>query len=328
MGAQAQDSRAAAIEAHLPLVRSIARRYARHGESYEDLVQAGTIGLIKAVDRFDPARHRDLASLARPSIEGEIRHALRDGGRGAHVPRTDQELARRLEAVAAELTARHGRRPSVAELARAARVDERRAAWALQARDAARPVPLADAEPDRGVAGRTDETEAAEARVLLQAGWSLLDDRERRMLELRYHDERSQSEIARELGLSQAHVSRLLRAALERLRATVDPDAVAEAPESPDAGPTTPPSGRRSGRLLLRLPRTLHAELADAAEREGVPLNTYISGTLAAALGHPSEEPAKPAPAAAPRRLLVVNAVVIALAALAGIALLLTAWLS
>jgi RNA polymerase sigma-B factor len=330
MGAQAQDSRAGTIEAHLPLVRSIARRYARRGESYEDLVQAGTVGLIKAVDRFDPTRHSDLASLARPSIEGEIRHSLRDGGRGAHVPRTDQELALRLEAVATELTARNGRRPSVAELARAAHVDEQRAGWALQAREAARPVPLADAQTDRGVAGRTDETEAAEARVLLQGGWSLLDERERRMLELRYHEERSQSEIARELGLSQAHVSRLLRGALERLRAAVDP-AAGEAPEElaeePAAEPAATAQSARSGRLLLRLPRTLHTELADAAEREGVPLNTYISGTLAAAVKQPDDEPAEPAPARAPRRLLVVNAVVIALAALAGIALLLSAWL-
>src|SRR5512147_2972285 len=104
MGAGPQDSRSGAIEAHLPLVHSIARRYARRGEPLEDLVQAGTIGLIKAVDRFDPDRDRDLASLARPSIEGEIRHQLRDGGRGPHVPRTDRELAARLDAAAAEMT--------------------------------------------------------------------------------------------------------------------------------------------------------------------------------------------------------------------------------
>src|SRR5437764_14969458 len=118
MGPPGLDSRTGAIEAHLPLVRSIARRYAGRGESLEDLVQAGTIGLIKAVDRFDPERHTDLASLARPSIEGEIRHQLRDGGRGAHVPRTDRELAARLEAIAIDLTARHGRAPTGGELAR------------------------------------------------------------------------------------------------------------------------------------------------------------------------------------------------------------------
>ena len=330
MGAAPQDSRSGAIEAHLPLVRSIARRYARRGEPFEDLVQAGTIGLIKAVDRFDPDRDTDLASLARPSIEGEIRHQLRDGGRGPHVPRPDRELGARLDAAAAELTARHGRPPTVAELAREAGVDELRAGWALRAQAAGRPVPLGDEQTDRGAAGRADDTEAAEARVLLEAGWSVLDERERRMLELRYRDDRSQSEIARELGLSQAHVSRLLRAALERLRAAVDPvaDAGAAAEDDPaaeDSQRPAEPAAARSGRLLLRLPRSLHAELAAAAEQEGVSLNAYISGTLAAAVGHPAgDEDGGPA---GHSRLLVVNALVIALAALAGIALLLQAWL-
>src|SRR3954469_18825331 len=79
MGPSGLSSRTEVIEAHLPLVRSIARRYAGRGEPLEDLVQVGTVGLIKAVDRYDPERHRDLAALARPSIEGEIRHHLRDG---------------------------------------------------------------------------------------------------------------------------------------------------------------------------------------------------------------------------------------------------------
>src|SRR4051812_49919142 len=105
MGQTGLSSGPDAIEAHLPLVRSIARRYAGTGEPLEDLVQAGTVGLIKAVDRFDPARHRDLAALARPSIEGEIRHHLRDGGAGPHVARTDRELGARLRALQAGGTA-------------------------------------------------------------------------------------------------------------------------------------------------------------------------------------------------------------------------------
>src|ERR687889_1063037 len=105
----ATGSRDDAMERHLPLVRSIAGRYAHRGE-LEDLVQVGTVGLIKAVDRFDPARHRDLAALARPAIEGEIRHHLRDGG-AVHVARTDQELAARLLAVRGELAAAGGREP-------------------------------------------------------------------------------------------------------------------------------------------------------------------------------------------------------------------------
>jgi RNA polymerase sigma-B factor len=322
MGASTHDSRSTTIEAHLPLVRSIAQRYVHHGEPLEDLVQAGTIGLIKAVDRFDPDRHPDVAALARPSIEGEIRHHLRDAGPGPRVSRPERELAARLAGLRRELTASRGRAPTVAELAVAAGVDEDRADRALGALDAARPLALdSDHGEQPSGAVRADDTEAAEARVLLEAGWSMLDERERRMLELRYREDRSQSEIARELGLSQAHVSRLLRATLERLRATVDPAAATEAPAAADGNGQ---GDQRSGRLLLRLPRSLHADLVATAEREGVSLNAYISGTLAAAVAGGKD----PAPASlARRRLLVVNAIVIALAALAGAALLLQAWL-
>jgi RNA polymerase sigma-B factor len=316
-------TREGTIEAHLPLVHSIARRYLRTGEPLEDLVQAGTVGLIKAVDRFDPARDRDLAALARPSIEGEIRHHLRDSGSGPHIPRTERELGARLRALTTDLTARLHRAPTTAELAQEAGVDVDRATRALAADHAARPVALTDdanpAAPGRG------GTEAAEARVLLAAGWDVLDERERRLLELRYREDRSQSEIARELGLSQAHVSRLLRAALERLREAVGPTVPTEdegdEPEGDAAGQSDPTAATRSGRLLLRLPRTLHAELVTAAEAEGIPLNTYIASVLAASVVD------RPARAAGHRRLLLANAVLIALAALAGLALLLHAWL-
>jgi RNA polymerase sigma-B factor len=344
MAAHAASSRSETIEAHLPLVRSIAHRYVRHGEPLEDLVQAGTVGLIKAVDRFDPGRGNDLAALARPSIEGEIRHHLRDRGTGPRVPRPDRELAVRVRAMAPELTARLHRPPTNAELAEAVGVGEEQVARALQAHDAARPVGLLqDGGPAAHDRVARAETDGAEARVLLEAGWEILDERERRLLELRYREDRSQSEIARELGLSQAHVSRLLRAALERLRTALDPAADATTatgarglPSSP-AEPAALPADGRSGRLLLRLPRSLHADLAAAAEREGVPLNTLIAGTLAAAVGRqdPDAEaapaglarPAGPPTAARAPRLLLVNAVVIAIAALAGIALLLQAWL-
>jgi RNA polymerase sigma-B factor len=314
------DARTGAIEAHLPLVRSIARRYAGRGEPLDDLVQAGTVGLIKAVDTWDPDRGRDLAALARPAIEGEIRHHLRDGGSGPHVARGDRELGARLRTLRADLTAHLRRAPSTAELADAAGVGRADAERALAAGETA--VALSDDEAARLSGGGAPGTEAAEARVLLEAGWDVLDERERRLLELRYREDRSQSEIARELGLSQAHVSRLLKAALERLRAAVDPDVASAAAE-----PVTPRSAsaadERSGRLLLRLPRTLHTDLADAAEREGVPLNTYISAALAAHVADPREAAA----AARRHRLLVLNAVVIGAAAVVGLVLLLTALL-
>src|SRR3954470_1488863 len=133
MGQSGVSSRTDAIEAHLPLVRSIARRYAGTGEPLEDLVQAGTVGLIKAVDRFDPARDRDLAALARPSIEGEIRHHLRDRTGAVRVPRPDHELAARRRPTSGCRAARDHGDPSAAEVAGAAGVDERRAERALLA---------------------------------------------------------------------------------------------------------------------------------------------------------------------------------------------------
>jgi RNA polymerase sigma-B factor len=281
------------------------------------------VGLIKAVDRYDPKRHRNLAALARPSIEGEIRHHLRDRGGGPHLSRTDRELAARLHAMTAELTARLRRDPTTAEIAAAAGVDEGRAAAALRAVDAQRPVPL-----DGNGSAIDDGTEAAEARVLIAAGWGLLDEREQRMLRMRYEEDRSQTDIARELGLSQAHVSRLLRGALKRLRAAMDPAAEAAAGGGvalADPGPER--KDGRSGRLLLRLPRSLHDDLAEAAARDGVPLNTYITGKLAAALDADGAPAPAAAPAGGPSRLLIVNALVIALAALAGLALLLQALL-
>ncbi|WP_051221943.1 sigma-70 family RNA polymerase sigma factor [Conexibacter woesei] len=314
------DARTGAIEAHLPLVRSIARRYAGRGEPLDDLVQAGTVGLIKAVDTWDPDRGRDLAALARPAIEGEIRHHLRDGGSGPHVARGDRELGARLRALRTDLTARLHRAPTTAELADAAGVDPAHAERALDAGAGA--VALSDDEAARLPSGAPG-TEAAEARVLLEAGWDVLDERERRLLELRYRDDRSQSEIARELGLSQAHVSRLLKAALERLRAAVAPEESSGAADAPVTPRATTAADERSGRLLLRLPRTLHTDLADAAEREGVPLNTYISAALAAHVADPREAAA----AARRHRLLVLNALVIGAAAVVGLVLLLTALL-
>src|SRR6478752_2248699 len=257
------ESRSRAIEAHLPLVRNIAQRYSGRGEPVEDLVQVGTIGLIKAVDRFDPSRGRSLSALARPSIESEIRHHLRDRSRVLRVPRTDQELAARLAAGEAELTD--------GEVARA------------QAARTAQPVLLED-----GRATAHDDSDAVEARLLLARGAEALNERERRLLHLRYIEDRSQAEIAAELGLSQAHVSRLLRAALEHVR----------------------------------------CELDGTAQREGVPLNTFIAGTLAAAIGwHDPDGELRPRPTRR-SRVLLINAIVISIAALTGIALLLVAWLS
>ena len=181
---------------------------------------------------------------------------------------------------------------------------------------------LSPSWPEDGRATAQDHFKAVGGAPPLARGAEALDERERRLLHLRYIEDRSQAEIASELGLSQAHVSRLLRAALEHVRCELD----GETPDEP-AEQADEPAKPRSGRLLLRLPQSLHGELAATAQREGVPLNTFIAGTLAAAIGWHDPTASSPRPTGR-SRVLLINAIVIAIAALTGIALLLVAWLS
>jgi RNA polymerase sigma-B factor len=276
----ARDDRERLIERHMGLVRSVARRYARAGEPVEDLVQVGAIGLIKAVDRYEPGRGPELRALAVRAIEGEIRHHLRDRSSLVRTPRPVHELGARARAAQARLTAGDGRTPTAAALARELGASERDVAEALRAGGPTAPL-RAEHEP-------AAEDALAEDRALIEAGLELLSPRERRILRLRFYEDRSQADIAREVGLSQAHVSRLVRRALQRLRAAVvegdgeayprDEMAVPEIEERAQPG-------THSGRLLVRMPQSLHTELARVAEREGVSLNTLITGALASAVG-------------------------------------------
>jgi RNA polymerase sigma-B factor len=198
------------------LVRSVARRYARGGEPVDDLVQVGAIGLIKAVDRFEPARGGDLRAVAVPAIEGEIRHHLRDRTQLVRTPRPVVELAGRVRRAQVEIGAREGRLPTHAEVAEAVGASEEQVAEALQSR-----APTVELEPENAPAAPDD---FADERALLQAGMSVLSQREQRILQMRYYEDRSQVEIAREIGLSQAQVSRLIRRAVDRMRAAVVED--------------------------------------------------------------------------------------------------------
>ena len=263
------------------LVRSVARRYARGGEPLDDLVQVGAIGLIKAVDRFEPDRGNELRAVAVPAIEGEIRHHLRDRAPLIRAPRPVRELAARVRDEPVELGAREGRLPTPAELAEAVGATEAEVVQALQSRAPALPL-----EPEHAPAAPDD---LADERALLAAGMSVLSARERRILELRYFEDRSQADIAKEVGLSQAHVSRLIRRALERLRAAVAADEAEAYPRDQmairEVEERAPQQATHSGRLLVRMPQSLHAELARVAEREGVSLNALITGALASAVG-------------------------------------------
>ena len=335
-GSGGEPTRAELIERNLPLVESVARRFQRRGEPLDDLVQVGTIGLIKAVDRFDPARGHRFATLAVPAIEGEIKHHLRDGASLVRKPRPLRELEARANAEQPRLQAKLGREPTIDELARALGAPRDEVALALER------APASDLREDDAPAAPAQH--GGESRLLLDGRLERLSEREQRVLRMRYEDDFSQAEIARREGVSQATVSRLIRDALERLRESMqsgEPVAAEDGrsysqPVAVTEAETTAQSERpaHSGRLLVRMPASLHDELANAAEREGVSLNALVTGALAGAVGwrDPSGELREfraESPAERPqwlRRVLVANVIVVGLAAVAAIALLIAAW--
>lgn len=203
------------IEKHIPLVKAIARRYVYTCEPYEDLVQVGSIGLIKAVDRFEPAHGVDLAAFAVPNILGEIRRYLRDLSAPVRLPRRNQEISARIRVTRRQLSARLQRNPTSSELARAVDLNEHELAEALQAEQVRTPVSLGEA---RDIAG-ADAFDESEDRLSVLSSMRLLHRRERQALRLRFYDDLSQDEIARRLGLSQTHTSRVLASGLAKLRA-------------------------------------------------------------------------------------------------------------
>ena len=213
------------ILAHLPLVRSLARRYANRGEPLDDLVQVGTVGLIKAIDRFDPERGSELAAFAAPTILGEIRRHFRDRAWSVHVPRRLKEGHAAVTRAVEDLTGRLGRSPSVAEIAAETGLDQEEVLDATAAGEAFRPLSLSAPRPGGDDAsdlldpGAPDEGyEVADGRAVLSRGMRMLPARERVILHLRFAEGLTQSEIAARVGISQMHVSRLIRRALERLR--------------------------------------------------------------------------------------------------------------
>jgi RNA polymerase sigma-B factor len=412
-------ARARLIELYLPLVRGLARRHARGGETYEDLVQVGSIGLINAIDRFDLARGGELAAYAVPNIAGEMKRHLRDSGHTIRLPRGLAEVRGRVPAAREALTGRLGREPSPAELAAELRVSEQSLAAVLSA----------EGEPAAESADLTsrmaDGFLEADERLALADAFEALDERERQIVHLRFVRDLDPEQVASELGMSRRNLSRQTEAALTKLRRQLEGGSAAD-PASAQRTETLLPGGSRqpkmpkmksgpvrdgaryldlpyhivlvrddegdggwtahveefpgceghgdtpdeatrraresmqawisealaadrkipeprgasthSGRLMLRMPQSLHAELAQAAERDDVSLNQFITGSLASAVGwrqpgaagQKAPEPEEPLPEpSSPRpggrwtgRALVVNAVLLGLAALAAVALL------
>jgi RNA polymerase sigma-B factor len=213
----------------MPLVRALASRYAGRGEALEDLVQVGSIGLIKAVDRFDLERGVDISSYAVPTIVGEIRRHFRDKAWAMHVPRRLKELSVRLSRVLDELTNELGRSPTIAELAAAVGEEEEDVIDALDSTNAystrSLQAPFEEGGDDflADKLGKEDTGyDEVEDSALVDTGLAALDERERQIVELRFFEEMTQSQIAAEIGISQMHVSRLLRRALATMRGRID----------------------------------------------------------------------------------------------------------
>ena len=387
------------IEAHLPLVRAIARRYAGRGEDLEDLVQLGAVGLVKASKRFDPNRGVAFGAFAGPAIEGEIRRHLRDSASPLRIPRKLEQMSAELRRSDSKLSASLGRSPSLHELAAALGVEDgdvERALGVEQARDS---ISISPGVAAVELPADSEALADSDDRLLLARGIRALDKRQRRIVFLRFHADMTERQIARELGISQAHVSRLLASALAKLRrelgqsseaagdgdtceAAGDGDTTVVTPPADDsASPRIPSVGapqenltlaqylelpyhvevsceqeggqsswkatveelpgctsqggtpeeavarlRRemeswltaalaedrkiplpggeaatprsprshSGRFLVRMPKSLHEQLALAAERENVSLNRFVTDALAASVAH--SQPAEPSP--------------------------------
>jgi RNA polymerase sigma-B factor len=214
---------------HLPLARRLARRYAHSSESQEELNQVASLGLIKAIDRYDPERGTSLASFAVPTILGELKRHFRDTRWALHVPRDLQERAQRVESELDRLTGELGRAPTRAELADAVGVGVEEL---VEAREAFSGYDAASLDaPAFGGDDADDFTSAGDMLATDERGYALteewasiepalakLDERERIALRLRFFEDMTQSQIADRLGVSQMHVSRILRAALDTLR--------------------------------------------------------------------------------------------------------------
>lgn len=203
------------IERHLPLVRGLARRHHHAGESYDDLVQVGAVGLVAAARRFDPARGVPFTAYALRTVDGELRRHLRDRVSIVRVPRREQALAATLHRAADAAAQQLGREASLGETAAAAGVERNEAAHVLAAASVT-PLDGADVEAP-------DELDALERHTSLQAALAALDPMERRAVGLRFGADLSQREIARRLTISQSQASRVLARALDKLRHELAP---------------------------------------------------------------------------------------------------------
>ncbi|HYM97109.1 MAG TPA: SigB/SigF/SigG family RNA polymerase sigma factor [Candidatus Sulfotelmatobacter sp.] len=223
------------VDAYHDFVYFLARKFQNRGEPLDDIVQVGYLGLIKAIERFDPDLGYEFTTFATLTVAGEIKRHFRDKGTAIRFPRRLQELHQSVLRVNEQMKNELGREPSVAELAERLGVTPDDVTEAMEMGPAYVPLsldqPLAtgDGQESRAVAehigGADPELDRVEMRDVLNRAMEHLTPRERAIMAMRFYEQMSQSEIARRLGISQMHVSRLQRAALEQLRRHVPEEA-------------------------------------------------------------------------------------------------------
>jgi RNA polymerase sigma-B factor len=216
-------NREAAVKRYLPLAHALAARYGHAAEPMEDLQQVAAIGLLNAIDRFDPDRGTTFASFAIPTILGELRRHFRDRTWAMRVPRGQQELYLALERARDELTVALGHQPTIAQLSRSVGRSQECVLHALELAVARSTLPLApggaDDEDDHELPGELDPGyRRVEDRALLVRLLATLSEREAQILMLRFSADLTQDAIARRLGVSQMYISRVLHRSLTRLR--------------------------------------------------------------------------------------------------------------
>lgn len=220
------------IEAHLRLAEHLARRFSNRGVPLEDLIQVASLGLVKAVERFEPERGLEFSTFATPTIVGELKRHFRDKGWSVRVPRRIQELHVEVNSLVGTLTQRLGRSPTIEELARASGTSEEEVLEAMEAAQAYRSTsidaPTTGDDPGAGLAGQLGDEDAnlfaAENRMLVTSLIDTLPKREQLIMRLRFYDGMTQTQIADRLGISQMHVSRLLARSLNQLRDRLEHD--------------------------------------------------------------------------------------------------------
>jgi RNA polymerase sigma-B factor len=219
------------IARFLPLARKLARRYVSASEPYDDLVQVASLGLVKAVERFDPERGFAFTSFAVPTIVGELKRYFRDTAWALHVDRSAQERARKIAEAREEVAAHTGRPPTVNELAQYLELSEEEVLDGLQTAEAYDAIsldaPMANDDAEMSsrleVIGSEDQRlELVDTQATIFAAAKHLPAREREILYLRFGEDLTQSQIADRVGVSQMQVSRLLRRSLQRLRDLTD----------------------------------------------------------------------------------------------------------